>query len=114
MFRKTEINPYSVSDKVRFRNVDKTIDLAVKADASMLVTRLMKANTRLSAFDEDTSEEEKRSAALMFAGAMFGEEQAGKLLTFYDSEPLPMITACGLYFDTRLKKLIVKAQKRKK
>ena len=112
MFRH-EISPYSVNDKVRFRNLDKTIDIDVKADASQLVTGLMKANARLTGMTEETTEEEKTKSALLFAGAMFGNAQAEKLLEFYDREPLSLINACSVYFDKRLKKLITKAQKRK-
>ena len=46
MFRR-EINPYSVSDKAVFRNVDKTLALYVRSDAASLVNRLKLAQDKL-------------------------------------------------------------------
>ncbi|MBO5968195.1 MAG: hypothetical protein J6S14_06825 [Clostridia bacterium] len=112
LFRKSEINPYSVSDKVRFRNIDKVIELNVRADASILVVNLMKANKRISTLSETSPDDEQRESALMFAGAVFGQEQAEKLMQFYDEEPLAVINACGIYFRERLAKKITKAQKK--
>ena len=113
MFFKAKINPFSVSDKVSFRNIDKTLDLTVRAEASSLVTQLMRSQAKLSQMTEDTTEDEQREAALMFAASIFGKEQAQKLLDFY-GEPIAVINACGLYFDQRLKKIITKAQKKTK
>ena len=48
MFFRKEINPYPVSDKVTFRNVDKTLKLTVRADASSLVIGLKKANVEIN------------------------------------------------------------------
>ena len=112
MFR-TKINPYSVTDKVTFYNLDKKLNLEVRADASVIVTRLMKANAKLTAMKDDTSNEEQREAAVLFASAVFGTEQAEKLVEFY-GDPLAVINACGIYFDRKLKKKITKAQKKSK
>ena len=53
---KHEINPYSVSDKVTFRNVDKTLNLTVRADAGRLVAGLKKANASISELTEESNE----------------------------------------------------------
>lgn len=108
---KTKINPYSVCDKVQFQNVDKTLVLTVKADASVLVSQLMRSQAKLSEVNEGATEEEQKQAALMFAEGIFGKEQAEKLFEFY-GEPLAVISSCGMYFEKRLKKLITKAQKK--
>ena len=110
MFRK-EINPYSVSDKATFRNVDKTITLIVRTDAGSLVTRLKQAQDKLKEITDESDECERMNAARFFARSVFGEEEGDKLVDFYN-EPLAIIAAVGLYFDKQLKKKIVKAQKK--
>lgn len=111
MFRH-EINPFPVSDKVTFRNVDKTITLTVRADANSLVTGLKKVNVRLSKMKDNTPETEQKEAARFFADTLFGEEQGKRLFIFYSGDALAIITACGMYFRERLSKKITKAQKR--
>ena len=109
MFKK-EINPYSVTDKVTFRNVDETITVRVRADAGMLMAGLNEAQKRLSAVAKTDNREEYRDAAVFFARAIFGDD-GDKLVEFY-GDPVATIAACGMYFDKRLKKLITKAQKK--
>lgn len=112
MFFRHEINPFPVSDKVTFRNVDKTLKLTVRADASTIVLGLKRANERLSALTDESPDEEKAAAARMFAAVLFGNEQGDSLYRFYE-DPLAVVTACGMYFRERLSKKITKAQKRK-
>lgn len=109
---KHEINPYSVSDKVTFRNVDKTLNLTVRADAGRLVAGLKKANASISELTEESNECHQRNVAREFATVIFGEDQANQLIDFYD-EPLTVISVCGMYFQKRLAKKITKAQKTK-
>ena len=109
---KREINPYAVSDKAVFRNVDKTIDLYVRSDAASLVTRLKQANDKLREITEDSDEFERVDAARFFARSIFGEEQGDKLIDFYN-DPLAVIAALGIYFEKQLGKKITKAQKKK-
>ena len=111
MFKK-EINPYSVADKAIFRNVDKTLTLYVRADASGLVVRLKKAQDMLKMVSDDSTEAERLEAARSFASAVFGDKQAGQLVEFY-GDPIAIISAVGIYFDKQLKYKITKAQKRK-
>lgn len=110
MFKK-EINPFSVSDKVTFRNVDKTITLCVRTGVSPLVIGLKQSKEKLKELNDDSDECQKVNAARFFAKTIFGEEQADKLLDFY-GEPLAVVAAVGMYFDQRLKKIITKAQKK--
>lgn len=112
MFFRKEINPYPVTDKVRFRNVDKTLDIIVRADASSIVLGLKKVNERLSSMTDETPEEERLSAALFFAETLFGKEQGKTFCEFYENNPLTIINACGMYFQERLSKKITKAQKK--
>ena len=110
MFKK-EINPYSVSDKATFRNVDKTLTLYVRSNAASLVVGLKQAQEKLKELTDESDECQRMNAARFFAKAVFGEEQADKLCDFY-GEPLAVIAVVGMYFDKQLKKKITKAQKK--
>ena len=110
MFKK-EINPYSVSDKVTFRNVDRTLVLYVRSDSASLVVGLKQAQEKLKEMTDDSDECQKMNTARFFARVIFGEEQGDKLVDFYN-EPLAIITALGLYFEKQLKNKITKAQKK--
>ena len=110
MFRK-EINPYTVSDKVTFRNVDKTLTLYVRSNATAMVVNLKQAQDKLKELNDDADECERMNAARFFARSVFGEEQGDKLVDFYN-EPLAIISVMGMYFDKQLKKKITKAQKK--
>lgn len=110
MFKK-EINPYSVSDKATFRNVDKTLTLYVRSDAASLVVGLKQAQDKLKELTDHSDECQRVNAARFFARSIFGEEQGDQLVDFY-GEPLAVITALGIYFDKQLKQKITKAQKK--
>lgn len=110
--KEQEINPYGVSDKITFRNVDQTLTLFVRANASTMLIKLRKAQERLNAVKAENTEEERAEAARMFAGSIFDDEQAEELMKFYNNDPLAVITACGTYFNTRLAGIIAKAQKK--
>lgn len=112
IFRRNEINPFSVSDKVTFRNVDKTLTLTVRADASALVLGIKRANAHISALTDENTEADTETAARFFASVIFGEDQAARLYDFYGN-PLTVISVLGIYFRDRLANKITKAQKRK-
>lgn len=112
MFHRNEISPYSVTDKIIFRNVDDTLQLIVRADAASLVMGLKKVNERLSQMTDETPEEERLSTALFFAQTLFGKDQGENLCQFYGNDPLAIINACGMYFRERLSKKITKVQKK--
>ena len=111
MFFKKEISPYTVEDKVTFRNVDKTLTLYVRGDAAAFVVGLKKAQEKLTEITDDSDECERVNTARLFARTLFGEEQGDKLIDFYN-EPLAVITVCGMYFQKQLAKKITKAQKK--
>lgn len=106
-----EITPYAVEDKVIFRNVDQTLPLYVRSDAAGLVVRLKEAQEKLKDIDDKSDECQRMNTARFFAKAIFGEEQADRLIDFYN-DPLAVITVCGKYFESRLGKKITKAQKK--
>ena len=111
MLFKKEINPYTVSDKAVFRNVDKTLTLYVRSNAPSLVVNLKQAQDKLKELTDESDECQRMNAARFFAKAVFGEEQADKLVDFYN-EPLAVVAVVGMYFDQQLKKKITKAQKK--
>lgn len=111
MFFRKDITPYSVEDKVTFRNVDKTLTLYVRGDAASFVVGLKKAQEKLTEITDDSDECERVNTARFFARTLFGEEQGDQLVDFYN-EPLSVITVCGMYFKDRLAKKITKAQKK--
>ena len=110
LFRR-EITPYSVEDKVIFRNVDKTITLFVRSDASGIVNRLKSAQDKLKVITDKSDECERVNAARFFAQSIFGEDQGNQLFDFYN-DPLAVISVCGIYFEKQLGKKITKAQKK--
>lgn len=111
MFTK-EINPFPVFDRIRFRNIDKTLTLSVKGAASPMIIALKMAQERLSALTDDSTDEDRLDAAKAFAKAIFGDSQAEQLLEFYNNDALTVISVCGQYFSNRLGKKITKAQER--
>ena len=108
---KKEINPYSVSDKVTFRNVDKTLTLYVRSNAAALVAGLKQSQDKLKELTEHSDECQRVNVARFFARSIFGEEQGDQLVDFY-GEPLAVVSALGQYFDKQLKQKITKAQKK--
>lgn len=112
IFKKKEINPYPVSDTVRFRNVEKTLTLTVRTGASSVILGIKRSQERFKGLNDQSQETERAEAAKQFAESIFGSEQAEKLIQFYDNDSLAVVNACGMYFSSRLAKLITKAQKK--
>jgi hypothetical protein len=114
MFNRHEINPFNITDKVTFRNIDRTVNLTVRADAMALVRGLTQVNATLSGMTSDTPEEEQRSIAHAYAAVIFGAAQADALVDLYDRDPVHIIQACNMYFTSRLAPKLTKIQKRQK
>ena len=53
-------------------------------------------------------------AARDFAAAIFGGEQAGRLLDFYGGHGAPVISICSRYLRGRLAKKVIRAQRAKR
>ena len=104
-----------VHDKVTISESGDELTLHVDSDPGRIVAGLASAQRQLQALTQgDTTEQEQRDAALAFAGAIFGAEQAQALLDFYHGDPGCCIGICGKYFNERLAKIIEKAQKKAK
>lgn len=100
-----------VHDTVRINEGAEHIDLRVDGDAMRIMAGLNQAQKMLNELNEQSGEEAMRDAALFFAGAIFGQNQAQALLCFYNGDPACVVNVCGRYFSGRLARLIEKAQK---
>lgn len=96
---------------MRFRNVDKTLTLYVRSDATSLVAKIVEAEKMMKGITVKSDECERVNVARYFAQAIFGEDQGNQLFDFYN-EPLAVMAVCGEYFQKRLGKMITKAQKK--
>ena len=108
---KRPIDPFPVTDKASFKNGAQIMTLTVKAAPAALVLGLKTAQAKISEIRDESPDAEKRDAALLFAQAIFGREQAEYLMEFY-GDPLVVINVCGEYFKQQLAKKITKAQKK--
>lgn len=101
-----------VRDRVRVEESGEALVLTVNGDAARMVAGLTRAQAYMKTLNDESGEDEKKEAAMMFAGAIFGKDQAQKLIEFYGGDPLCAIDLCGRYFQERLSKKITKAQKK--
>ena len=102
-----------IHDKIRVREGAQTLELTVDSDPMKLTSGLLQAQEMLHEIDGEDPEK-TRAAALYFAGVIFREEQANKLLDFYLGDASCVINVCGRYFADRLSKKISAAQKKRK
>lgn len=114
MFGKNTLSLHRVYDTVTINENGSKLTLHVNADPSRLVVGLSQAQKQLVTIDAETPDEEREKIALFFAGVIFGEEQAKKLLEYYFGDSSCVVAVCGQYFANRLTKLITKAQKKRK
>ena len=114
MFRKNTLTLGRVYDTIKITEGGEKLTLHVNSDPSRIVVGLAQAQKRLVTITKETTDEEREEIAMFFAGVIFGDEQAQKLLDFYYGEAACVIAVCGQYFAKRLSKLISKAQKKRK
>ena len=115
MFRRGyELSLNQVHDKITVREGDERLTLTVSGDSMRMVAGLTKAQQKMLALKDDSTEEEIRECAEFFAGVIFGTEQAKKLLAFYADDPGCVISVCGQYFKDRLALKIARVQKKMK
>ena len=103
-----------VHDTVTVREGDERITLTVNGDAMRIVAGLNKAQEKMKAITDDSTDEDVRGAAEYFASVLFGKDQAAQLMAFYADDPGCVITVCGRYFRERLAGKISDAQKKMK
>ena len=103
-----------VHDSIRIKEGNDTLDLTVDADPMRMVAALNKAQKSLKGVNDNSNEEDIKSAAIMFASAIFGDVQAHQIMEFYHDDAGCVINLCGRYFADRLSGIITKVQKRSK
>lgn len=103
----------TIHDKVTFYAGSEKVTLRVDKDGWQIVSDLNKVREKLSEVTEENMEEREGDCAFSFAQALFGDEQANKLMTLFGN-PVSVINVCEQYFSKYLNKKITKAQVRKK
>lgn len=112
--KKYELTMNRVHDRIRVREGNEVIDLTVDGDPARMVAALNTTQAALKALSAESTEEEILRAAVMFAKAIFGKDQAAKLVEFYHNDPGCVVNVCSKYFAQRLCRIITKQQKRAK
>lgn len=111
MFR---ISLNRVHDTITVREGNERLTLKVDKDPIAIAVELKGAQKALEGVKDDSSTVEKIKAAKNLSEAIFGEKQTEKLFEFYGGDPGCVVTICGMYFEKRLSKKIIKAQKKLK
>ena len=101
-----------VHDTINVKEGGETLRLVVNGDSLRMVAGLTKAQQKMTALNDDSSEEELTNCAEYFAAVIFGREQAEKLMAFYANDPASVINVCGRYFKERLAGKIAEVQKK--
>jgi hypothetical protein len=114
MFKPFTIKLRRVHDKVAITNGETTLTLTVDATPEKLVSGLLAARRKMQALGPESTTEEMLDAARDVAAAIFGAEQARKLLEYYHDDPGCVVTVCAKYFTDRLRDKITRAQKKRK
>lgn len=112
MLKNKVITLHRVHDRVLVKEGEQTLQLSVDIDPFRVTAALNQAQKRIAALTADSAPEELAQAAMLFAGAIFGQEQAERLLAFYGGDAASAINACGLYFKNHLRRKIDKAQRK--
>lgn len=103
-----DIHSGHVRAKARF---DGDLTLHVDCDAGRLVVAIAKAQEEIANLKENNTDEARYEAVFGFASAMFGNEQAEKLMEYYHGDEASVINVCGQFFSKCLRKKITDAQK---
>ena len=109
-----ELTLNMVHDTVAIKEGTERLVLTVNGDAMRMVAGLNKAQKKMLALSDDSTDEEVKECAEFFASVIFGQEQAKKLMEFYADDPGCVISVCGQYFKDRLAGKIAKVQKKAK
>ena len=114
-FRKPyKISLHLVNDYPTFQNGDKVITMHVQGKAQGFIFALMFANGFMKSVSKESTEQKVKNAAMLYAAAIFGKEQAEKLMDLCDGETAGLVQACNKYFNKRLKYLIRNELKQQK
>ena len=103
-----------VHDTLRIKEGAETLTLVVNGDSLRMVAGLNKAQEKMKALTDESTEDQIKEAAEYFASVLFGSEQAAQLMAFYADDAGCVISVCGQYFKERLAERIAKQQKKLK
>ncbi len=113
MFKPFTIKLRRVHDRVNITNGETTLTLTVDATPEKLVSGLLQARQKMQALGPESTTEEMLDAARGVAAAIFGDEQAEKLMDYYPQDTaMSVFDVCERYFSGRLNKLIEREQKK--
>ena len=101
-----------VRDHIIIKEGNDQLKLTVDQDPRVIAVSLKAANETLGKITVDASTFDRIQAAKGLSEAIFGKEQTKNLFRFYGDDPGCVVTICGMYFEKRLAKKIIKAQKR--
>ena len=101
-----------VRDHIIIKEGNDQLKLTVDQDPRVIAVSLKAANETLGKITVDASTFDRIQAAKGLSEAIFGKEQTKSLFRFYGDDPGCVVTICGMYFEKRLSKKIIKAQKR--
>ena len=102
-----------VRDKITVKEGNEKLVLSVDSDARVIIVKIRNAQQNLVSAVKDTATDEQRETSTReFCQAIFGDAQTEKLFNFYNGDYSCVMTICGAYFEKRLRKKILKAQKK--
>ena len=102
----------TVHDKVTFYAGNEKVTLRVDKDGWKIITDLNAVREKLAEVTPENMTERVDDCAKAFAQAIFGEEQADRLVALFGN-PVSVINVCEQYFRKYLNKKITKTQVRK-
>lgn len=112
-FRKGyEMTLNRVHDTITIKEGNEKLTLTVNGDAMRMVAGLNKAQQKLKSINDESTMDEIREAADLFAAVIFGAEQAKELMAFYADDASCVVNVCGQYFKERLAGKISAVQKK--
>ena len=102
-----------VRDKIDFAEGGERLTLHIDEDAPRLVTRITDAQRKIAELANNPTEDAMKDTATAFARAIFGNEQAEKIVQFYHEDFGAVLFICSKYFTERLSKKIAEKQMHK-
>ena len=106
------ISLHRVHDRIKIVEGSDSIVLLVDADPNTMVLQMQNAHEKMQQALLTGDIDEQKKSGMMFADAMFGKEQAGKLLEMYSGDVACVVKICQKYFSERLSRIIAQAQKK--
>ena len=103
-----------VHDSITIKEGEESLKLTVNGDAMHMVAGLNKAQTKMKAINDESTDDEVKEVSEYFAAVIFGKDQAEQLMKFYSDDPGCVISVCSQYFRDRLAGKIAKVQKKLK